>query len=502
MAGPLLVPFGELFADDPTFRNPGVIQAVNVIPRSKSLGPMRRLATISSNALSTRALAAISAEDDSANIYVYAGTEAALYEMVNNTFTDESKAGGYSTAVDDSWEFALWTAGNRIIATNYTDPVQSMVIGGGAAGAFADMITSTNQPFAKHVGLINRFVVLGYTNDTTDGVRPSRVWWGGIGDETDFDPDGTTQSDFQDIAEGGVVQRVVGGSEYGLVFQTDAVQTMRYVGFGTVFEILPLNYAPGTPLPLSVRAYKGDVFYVSEAGFEALRGTEVAHIGNRRVDRFFWDQFDITNRRYISAGIDPINKLYVLAFPGTGSVSNLPNRMLICKYDELKWTEAEIDTEALLATRTQGYTLDSLDTLGTDIDNATIFDESLDSDKWKGGAFRFAAFDQSHQLAHFTGATLAATVVTGDIQPNPGRNWLVKGARVLVDGGDARLAVAKRARLRDAVSYGGASDMNINGYCPLRSDGRYQRLRLSLSSSTSWSHVQGIELDYEARGAR
>lgn len=502
MPQPITIPFNMLLPDQATFSNPGVIEALNVIPRTNSFGPFRELTTISSNALSARALSAISAHDSNNNTFVYAGDVSALYELLDNAFTDESKGGGYSTAIDDVWEFALWTAKDRIIATNYANAVQSMAIGGGAAGAFADMITSTNTPKAKHVGIIGNFVVLAFTNDTTDGERPNRVWWSGIRDETDFDPDARTQCDFEDLASGGICQRVIGGTEYGLIFQNDAVRTMRYIGPGAIFELLPLNFAPGTPLANSVVAYQGNVFYISEDGFMALRGIQAQHIGDSRVDRFFWKQFDITNRRYVSAAIDPVNKLVAWAFPGTGSVSNLPNRILTCKYDELKWSLAEVDTDVLFSSETQGYTLDSLDDLGTDIDDSGVFDESLDSDKWKGGAFRLAAFDQSHKLSFFTGATLGATITTGDLQPAPGFRWQIDGAHILVDGGDARIAVAARERLTDAVTYGAASDMNVNGDCPLRSEGRYQRLRLSLSSSTSWSHVQGLSLDYAVRGKR
>lgn len=495
------ISFGELRADDPAFRNPGIIQALNLTPRNNSYGPFRALSPIS-NALTARALGSVSVRDAANNTYVYAGDATKLYEAVDNTFTDESKGGGYNVPADDAWEFAVWTANNKIIATNYADPVQSITIGGGAGGAFADMITSTNKPKAKHVGIVGRFVVLGFTNDTTDGENSNRVWWLAIDDETDADPDSATQCDFEDLATGGIVQRVVGGSEYGLIFQNDSVRTMRYVGPGPIFDLLPLNYAPGTPIPNSVIAYKGNVFYISEAGFVALRGIQVEHIGTDRIDRFFWDQFDITNRRYISTAIDPINKMVGWSFPGTGASSNLPNRLLLFNYDQNKWSEVEIDTELLISTETQGFTLDSLDDVGTDIDNSAVFDESFDSDKWKGGSFRFGAFDQSHKLGFFTGATLAATLDTGDMMPGEGKNWQINGVRPYVDGGDVRASVAKRARLRDTVTYGSASAMNRNGFCPLRSDGKHQRIRFSLSSSTSWSHITGFGLDYVNRGMR
>ncbi len=496
----IAISFGDLRTDDPAFRNSGVIKALNLTPRSSSYGPFREL-TSQSNAISARVLGSISVRDASANVFVYAGDATKLYEMINYTFTDESN-GTYTTAVDDGWEFASWAVKNKIIACNYADPVQSIDIGGGASGAFADMITSTLKPKAKHIGIVGRFVVLGFTNDGSDGEKSNRVWWSGIEDETDFDPDAATQCDFEDLASGGIVQRIIGGTEYGLIFQSNMVRTMRYVGPGPIFELLPLNYAPGTPIANSVIAYKGNVFYISEDGFMALRGTQVEHIGTDRIDRAFFDQFDVTNRRYVSAAIDPINKVVGWAFPGTNATAGLPNKILLCRYDLNKWAEVEIDTEFLLQTETQGYTLESLDDLGTDIDDAGVFDESFDSDKWKGGQFRFGAYDQSHKLGHFVGATLAATIETGDILPAEGRNWQINGARVLVDGGSARVSVAKRARLTDAVSYGSASDMNVNGFCPLRSDGKYQRLRLSLTSSTSWSHVQGLAIDGLQRGVR
>ena len=496
----LTMPFGQLMADDPAFRNAGVTRAVNLVPREKSFGPLRMLSPIS-DALDSRCLGAISARDASDNVYVYAGDASKLYESVNNAFTDESKGGGYSTAVTDSWEFAVFETSRKVIATNYTDAVQSITIGGGSGGAFADMITSTNTPKAKHLGIVGPFVVLAYTNDSTDGERPNRVWWSAIRDEADFDPDSATQCDYDDLASGGTCQKVIGGTEYGLIFQQQMVRTMRYVGGGTIFDLLPLNFAPGTSIPNGVIAYKGNVFYIADSGFVALRGTQVQHIGTQRVDRFFLDQFDPQNRRYLSAGIDPVNKIVAWAFPGEGS-SDLPNRLLMCHYDTLKWTEAEIDTELLISTETQGYTLDALDAIGTDIDDASVFDESLDSEKWKGGAFRFGAFDQLHRLNFFNGPTLGATIETGDLQPVSGLRWQIDGVFPLVDGGDIRVSVASRERLQDAVSYGQTAEMNVNGMCPLRAEGRYQRLRVSLSSSTCWSHAQGLTIPWTERGMR
>ena len=495
-----IVPFGQLLADESAYRNPGLIRVVNAIPRNNSFGPFRQLSAVT-NALESRVLGAVSVRDVDDNVYIYAGVAAKLYEAAANSFADQSKVGGYSTAEGDNWELAVFGPSKKVIATNYTDPVQSIAIGGGSAGAFADMITSTSTPKAKHLGIIGPFVVLGFTNDATDGVLSNRVWWSGIRDETDFDPDSATQCDFDDLAAGGTVQRIIGGTEYGLIFQQQMVRTMRYVGGGTIFDLQPLNFAPGTPIPNSVISYKGQVFYISDAGFMALNGTQVDTLGDGRVDRSFWNQFDPNNRRYLSAAIDPINKIVAWAFPGAGATT-LPNKIFMCKYDEKKWAEAEIDIEFLLATETQGYTLEGLDALGTDIDDSGVFSESFDSDLYKGGAFRFGAFDQLHQLGFFNGSIMTATFDTGDFSPWEGYRWRLPGVRPLVDGGGVRVSVASRERLQDSVNYGVSSTLNANGICPLNSEGRYQRLRISLSASISWEHASGIAFTPVKRGMR
>lgn len=497
----ITVPFGKLLPDQAAFNSSGVVAALNVVPQTGSYGPLKTLEQVSS-ALGALCLGAISARDKDNNVYVYAGTASKIYELVAGTFTDQSVGGGYSTAASDGWEFVVWDKSSKIIGTNFTDPVQSMAIGGGASGAFANLITGTNKPKAKHIAVIGQFLMLGNTNDAVDGQKPTRVWWSANGNELNLDPDASTQSDFEDLASGGWVQKIVGGNDYGLIFQTDMVRTARYVGGGLVFELLPINYAPGTPISNSVVTYKGATFYISEAGFMSIAGGQVTPIGTAQIDRYFWDQFDVNNKLAVSTAIDPVRKLVCWGFPGSGSSSALPNKVLAFKWDEGKWAEWDLDHELLFRSETQGYTLDSLDTLGTNIDDSSIFNQSLDSDKWKGGTLRFGAFDQTHKLAFFTGANRAGSITTGDLQPKNGSCWQSNSVRPLIDGGGVEVSIARRQRLIDAVSFLPSSSINVDGLCSVRAEGRYQRFRSSITSSMSWSHFQGLELDFEFTGSR
>ena len=51
-----------------------------------------------------------------------------------------------------------------------------------------------------------------------------------------MDPDAQTQSDFEDRPSLGWVQRIVGGIEYGIVFQQTAVTCLSYAGPALVFQ--------------------------------------------------------------------------------------------------------------------------------------------------------------------------------------------------------------------------------------------------------------------------
>lgn len=497
-----VIPYGPLTTDQATFRNPGVIKALNVIPKTGSYGPLRELTDYSQNALAGRCYGAISARSSGNNVYVYAGDSTKLYEMAaNDTFVDRSKGVSYSAlASSDTWEMVQWNRSQKIIATNYQDNVQSLTIGAGASGDFADMMTSTLKPKARHVGIVGQFVVLGSTNDGTDGEKISRVWWSGFGDETDFDPAASTQCDYEDLSSGGIVQRIIGGADYGLVFQQSTVRTMRYVGAGVVFELYPINYAPGTPIPASVVAHKGAVYYIAEDGFFQIVGGQVTPIGTARIDKKFWSEFVAINKVGVSAAVDPLNKLVMWAYPACGTT--LADKILMYKWDEGKWAEGEVDVELLLSTETNGYSLDGLDAVGTDIDNSSVFPVSFDSDIYRGGAFKFGAFNNAHTLAHFVGATRKGVIETGDIQPETGQRWQINGIRPLVDGGEVNVSVSSRTRIKDSVSYGAAVGMNTDGLCPVRVEGRYNRITVSLTSSTSWSHIQGFEMDYEIEGER
>lgn len=482
-----IIPFGEWLPDRADFANPGATEALNVIPSADGYRPFPAFSAVSTNALTARCQGAVAASDTSGNVYLYAGDAASLYRLPPSlAWADVSRSGGYSTAADSFWEFAQF--GNQLIATNYNDPVQEITVN--ESDTFANLITSADTPRGKHVAVVRDFIALGGTNDSADGEQPERVWWSGINDPDDFTPAASTQSDFQDIPDAGYVQRIIGGADYALVVMERGLWRMTYVGSPLVFRFDPVERSRGTPIPNSVIGLGRIVFYISEEGIFATDGIQSIPIGHAKVDDWFWDQFDTVYKSRLTAAIDPVRKLVIWGFPGTGSTSGNPNRLLVYNWAEKKFSYAEINHQIVFRAQSQGYTLDSLDTFSTDLDALPF---SLDSRAWTGGELTIGAFNTSRTYGTFTGANLGATVETSEFQPHPGYSDIVH-SRPLVDGGTVTAALASRVRLQDTVTFGTARSVLTDGEAPTVGNGRYHRLRCSIAASGTWTHAQGMEV--------
>ncbi len=532
---PQIIPFGEFTPDQPDLGS-AAAEATNVIPDARGYRPFPSLIARSTNALDGRALSAISIDNIFNNPerrWLYAGDASALYEAVKNSFQDDdtwndrSQAPGYSTPIGETWEWAQYK--RRIIATNFGDPIQQKILyGQGAAQPpasfdFSDLITSTEKPKARHIATLRQFLVLGNVNTASDGDLPNRVWWSAINDPTDFDPDATTQCDYEDFAEGGAVQRVIGGAEYGVIVQESQITRMEYVGSPTVFAFYPVDRNRGTPIPGSVASFGRDVYYISEEGFFRFNGMQSIPIGVNRVDRYFWDDFPLSNTQYVSAAVDPINKLVIWVYPiteigtnirvQTGNIALNGNPPAINAATVLSVPKADI----VLAGQIPAINAAGV---GAAPENrALIYNWALD--KWSVAEFscrfvftrslkedtvQLAALDTDDKLAYFEGSAIAAAMETGEVQLTLGRRSTVTGVRPLIEGAGAadntKIVVKTRKRQQDSKSSGAKISLNADGEANLRSDGRYHTFRASLTASSDWDYAQGVEVSYKPTGTR
>lgn len=468
-------PFREWLPDLPDYRNPGVLRAQDVFPAARGYKPVSTL-TATTTALDNRPRGAIQARDTSDNIFQYAGDKTKLYQNVDDTWTDRSKAGGYSAASEGRWDFTVWK--DKVLATNFVNNPQQITFGN---SQFSDLTTDFKS---KTITVVRDFVVHGNTNDSSDGDVPSRVRWSAFNDETDYTVSESTLSDYQDLKTSGIL-RIFGG-EYGVVFQDQGVVRMTFVGAPVVFqfdEVLPGIGLIGAGAATQV----GDtIYFLSNKGFYVLeQGARARPIGAGKVDRFVLDDINDTKFHRITCTADPKSQRVFWSYPQSGE--NNPNKV-IC-YDAAfdRWSLIDDRVELLWQAGETDVTADSLS------DTVDSLDVSVDSDRWSGGAPNVGAFDGNKKSGFFSGSNKTAIIEIGEFEFNDGGRTRVNGFRGLVDGGTITAEVGTRNSQSASVSYGSTLSVYGNNRFTTRSNARYHRFRFNILST--WTEAVGMQID-------
>lgn len=485
----LIIPFGEWLPDQPSFANTGATVAKNVIPDFRSYLPFPS-ASVFSTSLGARCQGDFVARDAAGNYYNYAGDASALYALVGQSWSNISAA-SYTLAVDDMWEFTQF--GQLVIAVNgYGNVPQAMSAGGTVFASLGGF-----PPRAKHIATVRDFVVLGNLSGDPQGVR-----WCAINNAASWTADAATLADSQSLpGDGGHVQRVIGG-EYGTVFQERAIYRMTFVGSPLVFQFDKVHTNIGAYCPHSVVAYRNQIFFLSEDGFQLYDGSDITPIGAGKVDRTFFDEHDMNFHYRVSAAIDPVRKLVAWAYPAAGNNNGNPNRILIYHWPSRRWSRVEdIEVECISRSNTGAFTLDSLDNYSTNLDAILL---TLDSTQWIGGNYLLSGFNSSHRLIHFDGSAMAATVETGEQQFNRNGLSYVTEIRPVGEGLSAsfQAAVGSRLNLTQSISYSSALSPVSAGFVQVRNTNRFHRFRLTTSSATDFTHLAGVDVTVVADGSR
>jgi hypothetical protein len=472
----VIVPCAPWQPDQPDLTDNGSGTVLNVLPRTAtSYGPFPSLAALGSiTALDSRVQGAYALQDSSGNTNIFAATAAKIWRLSGGATFNDVSGTTYSTGSAERWSGTLY--GNRVIFSNYADPIQSFVIGSSAA--FGNLSGSAYVPKARDVAVINNTLFCGNVFDSS-GAATQRVSWSAQGDPTSWPQPGTSaalaaQSGFIDLAgdNGWVMGLVTGlGACDGAVFQERAVVRITKVGGDVMYNFTVAEGARGTPAPGSIAQLGGEVFYLGQDGFYVFDGAQSRPVGAQRVDKFFYGDVDQGKMDRISATIDPINKLYLCAYCASGAAN--PNRIIAYNWSVDRWSVTEADdvtVEILFRALTTGYTLEQLAAISSSLD---ALPASLDSRAWTGGKLILAGFDANHRMGYFSGPALAPTVDTSESQLTPNRLSRVTGVYPLTDGGTPSISIGYRNRQQDAVTYTDPVAMDANGFCPTNVTAKY-----------------------------
>ena len=438
------------------------------------------------------------------------------------------------------WQFIQF--GNYAIATNGSEKVQYYDVN--ASSYFGDL--AATAPVAKFVTAVRDFVVCA---NIGAGTNPTRVNWSDINDPTDWTAGAASQSDFQDLPDGGDITQIVGG-EFGIVFLEKAIVRMSYIGSPLFFQFDTISRNVGCIEGGSVAQYSGVTYFLADDGFYSCNGQQVTPIGAEKVDRFFFNNANIGDIDTLSSSIDPERNLVIWNYTNTSG----DRELLIYNFQTQKWSSADTDVDYLGTLATTGTSLEGIDTAynvtagsfvatkqytirsvgttdytligavantvgvlftatgvgsgtGVAIDMAAsaaaaktidTLVTTMDDRLYKGGKFIFGGVRDA-KIITFTGTNATASITTNDLEY--GYNSVLTLIRPSVDNGSADVSVASRRMLDDTITYSTSISASSENRCPVRSAGRYHRVSIT-PTGANWFSAIGIDLDYTEQGTR
>lgn len=499
------VELGAWAPDQPSVSNGGLSNAFNVIPAEKGYDSLPSLVSAGAGTLNTACRGALTGRARNGTNFTVAGTLARLYLATTGTLANVSNGGGspYVGTTAHWWSFVLF--GNRVIASNYADAPEFFLIG--TSTDFDPL--SADAPRAKHLAVVKDFVVAGNiigrgVNAATIGTAEDAVQWSALDDPTSWPQVGTNaakgvQSDWQPLAgDGGEVTDLVGGSDYGIVFQERSVWRMDYEGGDTFFRFTPIDENRGCWIHKAAIRVGAITYFPAEDGFMATDGLQTVPIGNEVVDQFFRDWFDPDTQPRLSVAYFPEWKCVVWLFMGQGSTNDTPNTAILFNIQSSRWSYGQVAAEWLVDVLPFST---SLDDDSTSLDSGDYSAVSLDA---LVGASRRAAgaFDTTHGLSTFSGDPLTGLIETNEFEPAPGAVGTVKSIRPVYDNVSAQMLAGVRTRMRmsDSQVTSSAQVEDATGKMSLRESGRY--LAAYFITTGAFRNFRAFDVDVAVRGGR
>lgn len=490
-----MIPVGEWLPDQAeTLGN--VTMAQNVYPRTiNSYGPVQTLAGVGS-ALDGTCKGAKSYRGSNGTVGTFAGTTDKLYKWNGTDFDDVSKSGGYSTTDENKWDYAQF--GDYVLATNFVDPIQYYQLG--VSTLFADLSSlGDTPPTARFAETVRDFMFIGRTSDGENFVE-----WSGLNDISGW-TSGTNQSDIQPLPTGGRVMGIVGG-EYGVVFCETAIHRFTYTGDSTIiFQRDEISLDRGCAAEGSIAFFKDQIFFLANDGFWMMQGGQgLTPIGDQKIDSWFWSNVNQAYLYNISSTIDPLRKLYIMAFPSLNSVDGRPDTLLYFNWTIGRWSYALISCDVVASLFDNvGYTGDNFpDAVGApspDTPGVPSPDSAIYSGTPRG---QLAGFGADNKMSFFLGPNMEAIVSTIEGEIDENSRQMVTQVWPKCDGGTLSISMGTRNRLNDGQNFTAYVTQNVVGFCPVRTNARYHQALMKIAANSNWSHVIGFNYKSMSTGWR
>jgi hypothetical protein len=278
-----LGPFLPDFGGRPNPANPGyLVDCVNLRPTPSGYRGTLTFTNVGTSiaTLTTRGTTFVAIRADTQ--YIFISADNAIYQS-NNSGNSWSNV---ATITDENCDIAQFD--DYVIVCELSVAPKYKTITTSQATAFGTLPDS--PPQGSTVARIRDHIVIGRTS-----ADPYSVQWCAIGDPTDWPTPNTSEALAKEAgsqrlpSELGIVTKVVGGEDFGLVFQERGITRMTYVGGNVVYEFDTFEKTVGIPQFQSPAAIPpitkvGDVYYFGcPYGFYVTDGYKVRQVSSGAI---------------------------------------------------------------------------------------------------------------------------------------------------------------------------------------------------------------------------
>lgn len=462
------IAFGPYAPDLANHGHEGLTVAKNVYPIGNGYAPVGDFASVTSALTGWNGGSAFIKTNGSS--IILSGTASGLYDYTS-LWTSQ-----YAVAAVNRWRFSQH--GTLVVCVHGGAPVAySLSTGAGSA-------LGGSPPNASFCATVGNFTFLA-----GNPLDVSTVTWSGFGNPESWTI-GTNQCNSQTLPDGGKITGLAGG-EFGLLFQNSAVYRYTYIGGETVWQRDKIGVEIGCINAATIAQAGRLTFFLSERGFMQCDGNAITPIGTERIDRTVFAAYARSSVTNVYAAADPRRQIVAWAFPGS------PGMIYAYNWALDRWSTIEI-TNAGMISALSPFT--PLDAIGGLVDATT---ELVDSATYAGGVPTLYVVNTSGVIGTLSGSNLAATITTPFNELIPGQRVRPYQLRPVTDAtSGVTVTVDARMRLGDSANTTVASTMQTNGDMPLRCNGRYLTFQTVIAAATTWTHLQGLEVEFGSGGKR
>lgn len=451
------IQFKDWLPDQPDLNNPGLTEALNVVPvggMDSGYQPYLPLST-SGTAMTAASFPQVSILAGAVNAshpFVYVSSsqgdlwQATAASLPAPTFTN------YGPGITQP-SLALCQYNNLMIASIQLHGLYQQTVGGTST-----FTAITSSPHVSVLGVIGQFLVGGNV-EAAPNSYPHLLVWSSIGAPTDWPAPGSdsalaSQSGEQFLHfENGDITGIFGGDQWGIIFQQNAITRVTYIGGGVVFQFDTLSGGIGMDILNAGVKIGGKVYFVCSRGFYATDGVTVDPIGEGKVNLWWQGQvggfIGFGGAPSASVAVDWGNKIIYWYFS---------SKVVMYNYETNRFSHA---TDANLTLMVM-HNLDSFSPLGV------------------------IGIGTDNKFGRFIGTPGTATLTTGENEPNPGGFAYISGVKPLVGATTNALTCAVGTRTDQQATPTYTSDTTVNsrtGFSDVRVESRYARARLKVSGT-------------------